>query len=188
MRPPPSDLHALWPVCYRHSNLPQLPVNCTMSSSSRAPTLSMLPGSVVLDVALSEYRKNMDFLSPLAMELQCCDSIDGILAILQRQANTIEQLKDGNKGLTEWVTSSVNILLLFSGTLGDGVSLVRHGLRTRICVPSNVIVRRSHLRNRSLLESVSSSPSVSSSFLFVPPRFNHLTGGKGCEREPRCGP
>jgi hypothetical protein len=89
----------------------------------------------------------MDLLSPLAMELQCCDSIDGILAILQRQANTIEQLKDGNKGLTEWITSSVNILLLFSGTLGDGVSLVRHGLRTRICVPSNVIVRRSHLRN-----------------------------------------
>ena len=62
---------------------------CTMSI---APASTMRPGSI-LDVALAEYRKNEDLLShQLAIELQNCDSVDDILAILQRQVNTLEQL------------------------------------------------------------------------------------------------
>ncbi|KAF8269888.1 hypothetical protein EI94DRAFT_881948 [Lactarius quietus] len=94
-------------------------------SSLGAPATSFPPGSI-LDVALSEYRKNTgkDLLShPLAIELQRCDSADGILAILQHQANTVEQLRDGNPRLMKWISSSVHILYSFSGTLGDGVSL-----------------------------------------------------------------
>ena len=94
----------------------------------------MQPGASILDDALNKYQKNtgQDLRShPLAIELQSCDSVDGILAILQRQANTLEQLKDRNRGLMKWVCSSVNILYSISSTLGDGVSLVR--LRKRIC-------------------------------------------------------
>ena len=82
----------------------------------------------MLDVALTEYRKNTgkDLLShPLAIELQRCDSVDGILAILQRQANMLERLRDGNRRLMKWISPSVHILYSFSATLGDGLGLVR---------------------------------------------------------------
>ena len=108
-------------------------VNCTMSFPSQ-PTASSLHPASILDVALSEYRKNTgkDLLShPLAIELQRCDSVDGILAILQRQANTFEQLRDGNRGLMKWISSSVHILHSISAILGDGIGLVR--LTKRIC-------------------------------------------------------
>ena len=98
-----------------------------MSLPSQAPVSSSQPGSI-LDVALNEYKKNTgkDLLShPLSVELQPCDSVDSILAVLQRQANTLEQLRDGNRGLMKWISSSVNILYSISATLGDGVSLVR---------------------------------------------------------------
>jgi hypothetical protein len=72
-----------------------------MSFLSQAPVSSLQPASI-LDVALNEYMKNtgQDLRShPLAIELQFCNSVDGILVILQRQVSTLEQLKDGNRGL-----------------------------------------------------------------------------------------
>ena len=104
-----------------------------MSVPSQASVSSLHPTSI-LDVALNEYRKNTgkDLLShPLAIELWHCSSVDGILAILQRQTSTLEQHRDGNQGLMKWISPSVNILYSISDTLGDGVSLVR--LRKRIC-------------------------------------------------------
>ncbi|KAH9023919.1 hypothetical protein EDB85DRAFT_297475 [Lactarius pseudohatsudake] len=81
-----------------------------MTSLSKAHTSSLHSGSI-LDVALNEYRKNTgnDLLShPLAIELQRCDSVEGILAILQRQANTFEQqCRDANRGLMKWIRSSI---------------------------------------------------------------------------------
>ena len=107
--------------------------NFPTMSSSQAPASSLHPGSI-LDVALTEYKNDIgkDLLShPLSIELQQCDSVDGILAILQRQTNALEQLRDRNRELTKWVSSSVNILCSISAILSDGVSLVR--LRTRVC-------------------------------------------------------
>ena len=96
-----------------------------MSFPSQAPVSSLQPGASILDVALNEYWKNtgQDLRShSLSDELQHCDSVDGILAILQRQASTLEQLKDGK--LMKWVRSSVNILYSITTTLG-GAGLVR---------------------------------------------------------------
>ena len=96
-----------------------------LPSSLRASASS--PESI-LDVALSEYKKNTgkDLKShPIAIELQRCNTIDGIMVILQRQANTVEQLRDSNPRLMKWIRSSVHIINAFSDTLGDGVSLVR---------------------------------------------------------------
>jgi hypothetical protein len=104
-----------------------------VSFPSQAPVSSLQPTSI-LDVALNEYRKNtgQDLRShPLAIELQSCNSVDGILALLQRQAGTLQQLKDGNRRLMKWVCSSVNILYSITATLGDGAGLVRLGKRKR---------------------------------------------------------
>ncbi|KAN0132378.1 hypothetical protein V8E53_009804 [Lactarius tabidus] len=96
-----------------------------MSFPSQVP-IPLQPPESILVVALNEYKKNTgnDLLShPIAIELQHCDSIDGILAILQRQANTFEQSRDGNRGLMKWIGPSVHILYSFSTALGDSLSL-----------------------------------------------------------------
>ena len=103
------------------------------SFPSQVPILPLPPESI-LEAALNEYKKSTgnDLQShPLSTELQSCDSVDGILNILQRQANTVEKLRDRNRGIMKWVRSSVNILCSISATLRDGASLVRPGKRTR---------------------------------------------------------
>ena len=98
-----------------------------MSFLSQVP-ITPLPPESILAAALNEYKKNTgnDLQShPLSAELQCCDSIDGILTILERQADTVEKLRDGNWGIMKWVRSSVTILCSISTTLGDGTGLVR---------------------------------------------------------------
>ena len=82
----------------------------------------------MLDQALSEFKKNTgkDIRSnPHAIELQGCNSVDDILAILQRRANMFEELRDGNRGLMKCISSSLNILYAISAALGDGIGLVR---------------------------------------------------------------
>ena len=104
-----------------------------MSFSSQVP-IPPLPPESILPAALSEYKKNTgnDLQShPLFAELQRCDSVDGILVILQHQVNTVEKLRDGNRGMMKWVRSSVNILCSISATLGDGAGIVRLRKRTR---------------------------------------------------------
>lgn len=98
-----------------------------MSFPSGVP-IPPLPPESILAAALNEYKKNTGndlYSHPLSVELQSCDSVDGILAILQHQANTVEKLKDGNGGIMKCVRSSVNILWSISATLGDAAGLVR---------------------------------------------------------------
>ena len=97
------------------------------SFTSQVP-IPPLPPESILSAALDEYKKNTgnDLQShPLSAELQNCDSVDGILAILERQASTVETLRGRNRGIMKWVISSVNILCSISATLGDGAGLVR---------------------------------------------------------------
>ena len=103
------------------------------SLPSQVPILPLPPESI-LEAALNEYKKNTgnDLQShPLSAELQSCDSVDAILNILQRQVNTVEKLRDRNRGIMKWVISSVNILCKISATLGDWSGLVRPQTRTR---------------------------------------------------------
>ena len=104
-----------------------------MSFRPVVPILPLPPESI-LAAALNEYKKNTgnDLQShPLSAELQSCDSVDGILDILQRQANTVEKLRDRNRGIMKWVISSVNVLCSISATIKDGAGLVRPRKRTR---------------------------------------------------------
>ena len=103
----------------------------TMSSST--PGQSSAPPSdfrSMLDAALSEYEKKtgkplLD--DPLAAELQGCESVGDIMAIFRSQAEVFQQgkFRDGDQRLMKWTSPTVNVLYAFSGTLGEGVSLVR---------------------------------------------------------------
>ncbi|KAH9044962.1 hypothetical protein EDB83DRAFT_1564312 [Lactarius deliciosus] len=90
-----------------------------MSSESRF--------KLILDAALSKYQKKTgkNILShPLAVELQRCNSIDAVLAILQRQSEAFEQFRGGDQRLMKGIELSVHVLYALSATLGEGVGLV----------------------------------------------------------------
>jgi hypothetical protein len=97
-----------------------LPVNATPSSSSNF--------QLIFETALKAYEKKTkrDLLAhPLASKLQTCNSLGSILAVLQGQVDDIDQARKTDERLTKWLGPMVNVLLAFSGTLSEGVSLVR---------------------------------------------------------------
>jgi hypothetical protein len=76
--------------------------------------------------ALEAYKKRTknDLLAhPLAPQLQACDSPGAILAILQQQAQGMDQSRSDDRW-TKWLDPTVNVLFAFSATLGTGVGLV----------------------------------------------------------------
>ncbi len=89
----------------------------------------------VLDATLSEYKKKTgrELLDhPIAAELQRCDTVDTVLAILQDQAREFQQFKDGDQRLMKWIGPLAQVLFAFSGTLvvGDvGLVLLRSPIR-----------------------------------------------------------
>ena len=82
----------------------------------------------ILDAALSDYKTKtgkelLD--NPLATEVQSCDTVDAVLAIVQDQAKAFQQFKDGDQRLIERIGPLTKVLFAFSGTLSvDTVSLV----------------------------------------------------------------
>src|SRR5260221_11095686 len=82
---------------------------------------------LVLNNALKAYQKQTknDLLShPLAAQLQACQSPSDILTVLRRQVQQLSQSRASDDRLTKWLDPTVNVLYAFSGTLGEGVSLV----------------------------------------------------------------
>ena len=97
-----------------------LPVNPTVSSSSNF--------QAIFSTAVKAYEKRTKkdlLLHPLASRLQKCDSPASILTVLQGQVEDLDQARNSNERLTKWLIPTVNVLLAFSDTLGEGVSLVR---------------------------------------------------------------
>lgn len=93
-----------------------------MSSSPQTstPPLNFKP---ILDAALSDYKSKTgkELLDhPLATELQRCDTVDSVLAILQDQAGAFQQFKDGDEGLMKWIGPLIQVLFAFSVTPGVG--------------------------------------------------------------------
>ena len=83
---------------------------------------------LIINTALKAYEKKTkrDLLAdPLMSQLQTCDSSTSILAILQSQADDLDQARKSDERLTKWLSPTVNVLLTFSATIGGGVSLVR---------------------------------------------------------------
>ncbi|KAF8258035.1 hypothetical protein EI94DRAFT_1708386 [Lactarius quietus] len=96
-----------------------LPANPTPSSSSNF--------QVIFNTAVRAYERKTkkDLLAhPLASQLQPCDSTASILAVLQGQVDNLNQARGSDERLTNWLGPTINVLLAFSDTLGEGVSLV----------------------------------------------------------------
>ena len=96
-----------------------LPVNATPSSSSNFQS--------IFNTALKAYEKRTKrdlLVHPLASQLQACDSLSSILAVLKSQVDDLDQARKSEERLTKWLTPTVNVLLAFSNTLGEGVNLV----------------------------------------------------------------
>ena len=96
-----------------------------MSHSHLAATSSS-NFQLIINNALEAYKKRTkdDLLAhPLAPQLQACDSPGAILAILQQQAQDIDQSRTDDRW-TKWLDPTINVLFAFSATLGAGVGLV----------------------------------------------------------------
>ena len=79
---------------------------------------------LIFDNALKTYKTctKRDLLKhPLADRLQACNSPSSILAVLQEQ---VQELNESRRGDTKWLDPTVNVLLAFSETLGEGVGSV----------------------------------------------------------------
>ena len=82
----------------------------------------------ILDAALSAYKKKTgkELLDhPLATEVRRCESVDGILTILQGQAREFQRFRDGDQRLMKWISPVVDVLYKFSDTLGVAAGTVR---------------------------------------------------------------
>ncbi len=113
-------------------------------SSSPSGQLSSLSSSnfkSILDAALINYKKTTgkELLDhPLATEVQRCDSVGAILAILRGQANAFNKSRDDS--LMKWILPVVNILYPSCDTLGGVAGAVRSRNPMRKDYP-NVIVQ-----------------------------------------------
>ena len=99
------------------SSLPKTPV-ATASSSNFTR---------IFEKALQAYKKKtrQDLTAtPLAIQLQECDSPAAIVAILQDQIDQFRQSQRGDERLQKWLGPTINVLYAFSATLGQGVGLV----------------------------------------------------------------
>ncbi|KAH9169472.1 hypothetical protein EDB89DRAFT_2073004 [Lactarius sanguifluus] len=97
-----------------------------MSSSTTGQTTTPSDFKSILDAALSEYKKKTgkELLDhPLAPEVQRCDSVDAILAIIRGQAKAFQRFRDGDQRLMKWIGPVVDVLFTFSATLSEGVAL-----------------------------------------------------------------
>ena len=98
---------------------PTVPASSTPSSSANFRLL--------FDAAVKAYEKQTkrDLLAhPLASQLQKCDSPASVLAVLQSQVNELNQARKCDERLTKWLGPTIHVLIAFSDTLGEGVSLV----------------------------------------------------------------
>ncbi|KAF8497791.1 hypothetical protein F5888DRAFT_1695048 [Russula emetica] len=88
------------------------------------PTSTSSNFKLIFDNALQAYKKrtkNDPLTHPLADRLQACSSASSILTVLQEQ---VQQLNESQRSNTKWLNPTVNVLLAFSETLGEGVGSV----------------------------------------------------------------
>ena len=81
----------------------------------------------IFNSALETYKRKTktDLAShPLLPSLQSCHSSEAILTVLRDQIPGFNESQNGDDGLARWVAPTVNVLYVFSDTLGQGIGLV----------------------------------------------------------------
>ena len=88
------------------------------------PTSTSSNFKLIFDDAVKSYKKRTknDLLKhPLADRFETCDSASSILTVLQEQ---VQELNESRRNNTKWLDPTVNVLLAFSETLGEGLGSV----------------------------------------------------------------
>jgi hypothetical protein len=102
-------------------------LSTAIMSSTPSPSTSRSNLDSLLNAAIQTYKEKTgkDITShPLATELQSCHSPDAILAVLRRQVPSFGQPQSGRQGFEKCLVPIVNVLYVFSATIGEGVGLV----------------------------------------------------------------
>ena len=106
--------------------IPNQSLTLTPMSHSHTTPSSSSNFQLFFNNALKAYEKHTkkDLLAhPLAAQLQSCDSPAAILTVLHQQVHELNQSRNKDR-LTKWLDPTVDVLLAFSGALGEGVGLV----------------------------------------------------------------
>ena len=101
------------------------PTASTMSSSTAISPISNF--QLIFSTALKTYERRTKtniLIHPLASQLQACNSPASIIDVLQGQVHDLDQARKKDERLTKWLNPTINVLLAFSATVGEGVSLV----------------------------------------------------------------
>jgi fungal STAND N-terminal Goodbye domain len=135
-----------------------------MSSTEQTASYSSTPSSPsnfqLIVNAVAEYAKQTGIdlaTNPFAVKIECSNSPDAILELLQEREKAFKEYREGNRRLITCLTPAVTVLHTFSGILGVAVSLVS-GVTYHPLNPLTCLVRSpSHQQRLSLLELMFSS-------------------------------
>src|SRR6266478_832854 len=155
-----ADNHHLSVISSSHRKLIFFSVS-NMSQPSSSSSFQTL-----FDAALQDYENqtgNSLVDHPFARQLEECDSVDSVAAILQEQSRGFREFRGGDGNLMKSVMRSVDVLytLSVSTILGEGIGLVRPKVFISVPCSSSLLFSHSRLRKQYLLVSPSYSPYVS---------------------------
>lgn len=99
-----------------------------MSASTQTTSLLTDSFTAIFSAATSEYQrvtgKSLDS-HPLATQFETCNSPEAFSMVLRNQAQAFNKISKGDERLMTWLDPTIQILSIFSATLGDGIGLVR---------------------------------------------------------------
>ena len=98
-----------------------------MSTSKQITDLSTANFTAIFNAASNEYRtltKQDLETHPFAAAFENSSSPDSVMDVLRKQTQVFDKFRKGDNKLMAWLTPIVNTLLIFSGTLGEGIGLV----------------------------------------------------------------
>ena len=98
-----------------------------MSTNTQTTDPSTANFIAIFDAASNEYKtltKQDLETHPFAAAFEITNSPESVLTIFQKHAQAFDKFRNGDDKLIARLTPIVNILLTFSGTLGEGIGLV----------------------------------------------------------------
>ena len=98
-----------------------------MSTSNQTTDLSTANFTAIFDAASNEYKTltKQDLQThPFAAAFENSNSPDSVMNIFRKQAQVFDKFCKGDDKLMTWLNPIVNILFIFSGTLGEGIGIV----------------------------------------------------------------
>jgi fungal STAND N-terminal Goodbye domain len=98
-----------------------------MSASNQVAGPSTDSFLAIFNAASNEYLRvtgNRLETHPFAAQLVTCHSPEAVSNVLRSQAQAFSKFREGDEKLMIWLNPTINILLAFSGMLGEGIGLV----------------------------------------------------------------